>query len=450
MNLRRYTDARVLPLLVILALSFAVRGLTAYFIHEHLSDPGWFQSGTYTHFDTRARDILDGKASVFWIDNPLHTETAIYPPGYSLWLAFIYQLTGDRSAASVQRVQWVLDSLSVLLIVGISATAYDWRVAFAAGFLGALSPLLALSGAVPLADAPASWFVLSGVWLLLVSIKRKNLLLALTAGALVGVSCWLRGNALLLPLFWAVTLLFVKDNWPRRISLSATVLLGMALIVAPLLVRNAVAFRVFTPTGLGMGTNLWEGIGETDRAAEFGAVFGDRALLEQERVQLGIPPDAPFGLYYPDGVKRDRERARKAIAVIRAHPVWYAGVMLRRMAGVLKFAGTPAPHYGSAGINVTGKKCLPANLQGGVLSWFVTALGMMQSVIRYSALPLMIVGISFAFKQDWRLALLLLSTVFYYLVIGSALHTEIRYGLPMQALLFIFAGLAISELIDFV
>ncbi len=124
--------------------------------------------------------------------------------------------------------------------------------------------------------------------------------------------------------------------------------------------------------------------------------------------------------------------------------------MLRRMAGVLKFAGDPSPYYGSSGINVTSKKSLPERLQGGVLSFLVTALGMVQSVMRYMALPLMVVGVGIALRSDWRLALLLLTTVLYYLVVGSALHTEIRYGLPMQSLLFVFAGLSVSKLIEVV
>ncbi len=447
MKLRQCVQSRLLFLLLILALSFAVRGLTTHFIHDHLSDPGWFQSATYAVFDKRAQEILDHRSSVFWIDDASRTESAIYPPGYPLWVALIYKLTGDRSAASVQRVQWLLDSLLVLLIVGIGVTAYNWRVGLAAGLLATLSPLLALYGAVPLADSPTSWFVIAGVWLLLLATKRRNLKSAFAAGLMLGASCWLRANALLLPFFWAaVVLLVVRARWRERVALSGMVILGTVLLVTPLLVRNAVAFHILTPTGLGVGTNLWEGIGETDRAAEFGAVYGDQALIAQERAALGVASDASFGLYFPDGVRRDRERARKAIAVMSAHPIWYSGVMLRRMAGVLKYAGAPAPFYGSAGINVTSKKCLPSNCQGGVVGLTVNLLGMIQSVLRYVALPLMVLGILFAVKKDWRLACFLLSTVIYYLVVGSALHTEIRYGLPMQALLFVFAGVALCNL----
>jgi 4-amino-4-deoxy-L-arabinose transferase-like glycosyltransferase len=434
---------------LILLVALSVRALTAYFIYSHLSDPAWFQSGTYQIFDRKAQAILDHKSSLFWIDDATQTESAVYPPGYPIWIASIYALTGHHSPATVQQFQWVLDAFSVLLIVGIGWTSYNSCVGLVAGFLVALSPLLALSGAVPLADAPTSWLVLSAVWLLIVATKRQRLWPALCAGLLVGLSCWFRANGLLLPIFWLAALLFWKTAWRNRIQLSSAVLIGMIVIVTPLLIRNAVAFHVLTPTGLGAGTNLWEGIGETDRAAEFGAVYGDQNVVEQERKGLGVSPaDTSFSLYYPNGVERDRARARKALIVIRSHPVWYAGVMLRRMAGVLKFAGNPQPYYGSSGINVTSSKCLPPDWQGGVLGVVVTFIGMVQSVLRYLALPLMVSGIVLALRLHWRIALLVLSTILYYLIVGSALHTEIRYGLPMQALLFVFAAITLIDVVE--
>ena len=108
----------------------------------------------------------------------------------------------------------------------------------------------------------------------------------------------------------------------------------------------------------------------------------------------------------------------------------------------MKYAGEPSGIYGSAGINVTAKKCLPPEWQGGVLAVLVKGLGMMQSVLRYILLPLMFAGVILAFRSDWRTTGLVMATVFYYLVVGSMMHTHIRYGLPMQALLTIFAGLA--------
>jgi hypothetical protein len=351
----------------------------------------------------------------------------------------------------VQNVQWVLDALSVVLVIGVGVTAYNWRVGLTAGALAALSPLLALYGATPMADAPTCWLILGGVWMLLLAMKRRSVWWALGAGLMLGASVWLRANALLLFIWWAVALLlFTSGGWRSRLSLSLSVALGALLLIAPIMIRNAVAFRAFVPTGLGTGTNLWEGIGETQRAAEFGAVFGDANLIEQERKEMNLPPDAPLGLYWPDGVERDRARTRKAVRVIAAHPVWYAGVMTRRMWGMLKYAGEPLPFYGSAGINVTSRKTLSPERQGGVLAFGVNGLGMMQSVFRYLALPLMLCGVWLALRLERRITALLLSTVLYYLLVGSSLHMEIRYGLPMQALLLVFAGFAVSRLCEIV
>jgi 4-amino-4-deoxy-L-arabinose transferase-like glycosyltransferase len=433
---------RLFYILIILIVAFSVRGLTRYFVQTHLDDPAWFQTGTYAIFDRQAQKILDGQASIFWVGDPAQTEAAIYPPGYAAWLALVYTITGERSVSATQKVQWVVDSLAILLVVGIGVTAYGWTAGLIAGVVAALSPLLALAGTTPLADAPASWLVVAGVWMLLLAHKRGSVAWAIGAGLMLGASCCVRINGLLLMFFWAIALL-LSFRGLRRTSLllSGGVLLGALVLVAPLIIRNAIAFRAFVPAGLGMGTNLWEGIGETGRAREFGAVFGDQALLEQERAAMGVPANAPFSLYYPDGVRRDRERARRALSVIVRHPVWYAGVMLRRMWGMLKVAGDPLPYYGSAGINVTSSKTLPADKRDGFLGFAVNVLGMVQSVSRYLLLPLAALGVGVGARRHWPVTFLMMATVVYYLVPGTFAHTELRYVLPMHCLLSVFAGL---------
>lgn len=448
-NISTAKRRRALALVLILATAFVVRALTMQFIRAHLTDPGWFASGIYAIFDRKAQDFLDHVEPLFWINDPARTEQAVYAPGYSAWLVLVYTLTGARSAYTVQSVQWVLDSLSVLLLVGVGVAAYGWRVGLWAGLLAALSPLLALAGATPLADAPTSWVVLGGAWMFLLAAKRQSFLWALGAGMMVGASCWLRANALLLAAWWAVALLlFVSSSWRRRAALGGAVLIGAGLLIAPILVRNAMVFRAFVPTGLGTGTNLWESIGETTRAEEFGAPRSDQEVIEQERAEMGLEAGAPLGLYWPNGIERDRARSRKALRIITAHPFWYAGVMMRRMAAVLKYAGEPIAPYGSAGINVTSRKCLPLAWQGGALSLFVNLLGGIQSVLRYLALPLMLCGIWLGIRRNWRATAIILTTVLYYWIVGSAIHTELRYGLPMHALLFIFAGLSVSTLVE--
>jgi hypothetical protein len=451
-NLSPETRRRALMCLAIILLAFTVRFLTAQFIKEHIADSAWFPHGIYAIFDNQAQDILDGRTRAFWVEDALSSPraatAAVYPPGYSLWLAFVYRLTGTRSALVVQHVQMTLDALFVLLIIGVGVSLYGWSAALMAGVLAALSPLLAFNGATPLADSPTAWLVVGGAWMLLLAMKRLSWRLSLGAGLMMGASCWLRANALLLGLWCAVALLFfVKASWSEGLRLSGIFLLGVLLLVAPVIVRNSVAFHAFVPGGMGFGTNLWEGIGETARAAEFGAVFGDAKVIEQERAEMGLALDAPLALYWPDGLQRDRARMRKGLAVITAHPFWFAGVMMRRMAGMLKYAGEPVPYMGTAGINVTSQKCLPPAWQGGILAFVVNLLGMLQSVLRYVLLPLMLFGIYVALRRDRRESAVILSVILYYLIVGSMLHTELRYGLPMQALLFVFAGLALVKIV---
>src|SRR3989442_829286 len=254
---RALLPRRALALIFILTLAFSVRALTANFVRARLDDAGWFPSGIYAAFDAPAQDWLDGRAAIFWIDDPSRTDKAIYAPGYPLWLALIYKLSGSRSPGVVQNVQWVLDSFAVLLIVGAGVTAFGWRVGLWAGGIAALWPLPAAYGAVPLADAPTSWAVVRCNWMLLVGAKRQSLGWALGAGALIGVSCWLRANAMLLVIFWAIALLlFVRASWRRRAWLAASVLVAAMLVIAPIILRNAIAFHALVPTGLGVGTNF--------------------------------------------------------------------------------------------------------------------------------------------------------------------------------------------------
>jgi hypothetical protein len=246
---------------------------------------------------------------------------------------------------------------------------------------------------------------------------------------------------------WAIALLLVKAAWSIRFKLAAAALAGTILLIAPIAIRNYLVFPDFTPTGGTIGVNLWEGLGETELGQQHGFILGDDKMLAIERERMGWPADMSVDIQWPDGIRRDRERTRESLAFIRQHKIWYLGVMLGRMWGMLKVAGDPVPYTGISGINVTSRKCLPEHWQGGVLAFVVNVLGMIQSVTRYLFLPLAAFGIYVSVRTDWRLSCLMLVTILYYLVPGTAAHTEIRYVLPMHGLLIVFAAVGIVHLI---
>lgn len=434
--------------MTLLLVAISVRVLTLQFMRAHLNDPGWFQVGSYAKFDRQARYILDGRQKLFWIDDPTRTDLAQYPPGFPALVALIYKVTGDRSAYSVQLVLWFADLiLSCALIAGITATVFGPRAAIVSAFVVALSPLFAMYAAYPSADVPTTWFVLGGNWLLLLAAQRKSVWLAFAAGVALGVACWLRVNPLYLCVGWAIALLFLKEPWSLRLKMAAAVLAGTVILISPIVIRNYIVFPDFTPTGGTIGANLWEGLGETELGQQHGFIFGDDNMTEVERNRKGWPADMPAEVQFPDGIRRDRERTAESLAFIRQHPVWYAGVMLGRMWGMLKVAGDPVPYTGISGINVTSKKCLPERWQGGAIAFAVNVLGMIQSVARYLFLPFAAFGIYASLRHDWRLSFLMLVTVLYYLIPGTAAHTEIRYVLPMHGLLIVFSSVGIVHLV---
>ncbi len=441
---------RLAILLTLLLIAISVRVLTLQFMRAHLNDPAWFQTGSYAKFDRQARDILDGRQRLFWIDDPARTDLAQYPPAFPALVALIYKVTGNHSTYSSQLVLWIADLLiSFFLISGICVTAFGRRTAIAACFLLALSPLFAMYGAYPSADIPATWFVLGGVWFLLLSFKQKNFGLAIAAGAALGIACWLRVNPLYLCVGWSIALLaLIQSPWRTRLKLGVATLAATIVVISPIVIRNYIVFPDFTPTGGTIGVNLWEGLGETELGRANGFQFGDDKLLEYERRKYGWPQDMKLDLQWPDGIRRDKERTRESLAFIKQHPVWYVGVMAGRMWGMLKVAGDPVPYCGVSGINVTSEKCLPPHRQSGILAAGVNVLGMVQSVVRYLFLPLAALGVYVAARKDWRLSLLLLVTVVYYLVPGTAAHTEIRYVLPMHGVLIAFAGAAVEQIVQ--
>jgi 4-amino-4-deoxy-L-arabinose transferase-like glycosyltransferase len=332
----------------------------------------------------------------------------------------------------------------MFLISGLAVSAYGWPTGMAASVFVALSPLLAIVGVAPSADAPTTWFVGAGLWLLVIAARRSSVWWGLAAGVILGLACWLRVNPLYLSVFWALPLFFFGRAERRtRLLMAGAVVLGTALVISPIVIRNYVVFPDFTPTGGTIGANLWEGLGETELGRSNGFALGDDIMVEHERVQLGIPADAPFEAMWPDGIKREHERTRESLLFISQHPIWYAGVMLHRMWGMLKVAGAPLPYYGTAGINVTSRKCLTPAWQGGVLAIGVNVLGMFQSVARYLLLPLAAIGCWLAARRDWLISSLLFATMFYYLVPGTFAHSEIRYVLMLHWLLPIFAGLTV-------
>jgi hypothetical protein len=185
-----------------------------------------------------------------------------------------------------------------------------------------------------LPDSLAVLPILLAVYLLIKAAKRPRLLTFIIAGALIGLSCWLRANALLLAPFMAAAIPFLFERG-KRLRPALAFLGGSLLVILPLTVRNYIVYNHFVPVSLGAGQTLLEGISDYDEERTLGIPNTDKGLTKWE-AELYNRPDYAEMLFNPDGIKRERMRLAQGFAVIRSHPFWFFGVMVRRAGSMLR------------------------------------------------------------------------------------------------------------------
>src|SRR2546430_177497 len=261
-----------------------------------------------------------------------------HPPGYPIFLALGYRFFGESDSA-IQILQMFVDSLAAVLVFLVAVEFFPLSAAVIAGMMAAISPQFSWNSVLLLPDTLTVFPVLLAILLIVRAHRRRTVLHMFAAGALIGVSCWLRANCLLLApfLLLAIPLFFKKG---LRVPTALALLAGTILVIAPLTIRNALVFHRFIPVSLGAGQTLVEGIADYDTENRFGLPKTDMELIQQEATSNGNPEYAK-SLFSPDGFERDRARLKRGFAVIRSHPVWFAGVMARRAGSMVRLERTP-------------------------------------------------------------------------------------------------------------
>jgi 4-amino-4-deoxy-L-arabinose transferase-like glycosyltransferase len=275
-----------------------------------------------------------GLASFFSRSSPLSDPNHLgHPPGYSILIASVSGLFGEGDAG-LQIIQILADSIAAVVVFLIALALLNPMVATIAGLLVALAPQFTYNSVMLLPDSLSVLPILLAVYFLIRAYRHPRLITFIIAGALVGLSCWLRANALLLAPFMAAVVPFLFERG-RRMRSALALVGGMLLIVMPLALRNFIVYEHFIPVSLGAGQTLLEGISDYDVNRSFGIPDTDMGLMKWE-AEVYKRPDYYGTLFNPDGVKRERLRLAEGLAVIRSHPFWFFGVMLRRAGSMLR------------------------------------------------------------------------------------------------------------------
>jgi 4-amino-4-deoxy-L-arabinose transferase-like glycosyltransferase len=427
---RPETRRKFLAFALVFAATFCVRLLCW---HDARAEARAVQSAVTENYKQQARLINgNGALSFFTPGSPTNDPDLLgHPPGYPFVLALVYELFGESDEA-VQIFQIVCDSLAAALVLLVAAELLPFAAAVTAGALASLAPQFCWNSILLLPDTLAVLPVLLAVLLLLRADRGRTLLKVAAAGALLGLSCWLRANALLLAPFMAlaVPLLFGRG---RRVRVSLALVAGALAAVAPLTIRNAFVFGEFIPVSLGSGQTLIEGIGDYDPEEKFGLPDTDVELQRQEAESYGRP-DYATSLFGPDAIARDRARRARAFSVMRAHPFWFASVMARRAASMLRLERVPL-----------ASDAVPAR-EGWTRPLRLTLRSAQRLFITAVFLPLYALGFLLLARGRRTRALAALAAVpLYYLCVQSALHTEYRYVLAIQYFLLAPAAFALGQ-----
>ena len=318
---------------IIFLTTFSVRLL---YWHSARLEAAKVESMATAGYKDIARHIAAGGVfSFFSPSSPLRSPNTIsYQPGYSLLMALFFRLFGERDAA-LQFFQIAADAAAALMVFLIAAELLPVGAAMIGGALAALCPQFCWYSIVLLPDSMGVLPILAAVYCLIRARKRPRLGLIILAGALIGLSCWLRANGLLLAPFLAVFLIPIMFERQRRLRYALALVASTVLVIAPLTIRNWVVHGYFIPLSLRAGNTMIEGIADYDTEGRFGLPRTDLSLMKWE-AEIYNRPDYYGNLFEPDGIERERLRLKRGVAVIRSHPFWFAGVMVRRAASMLR------------------------------------------------------------------------------------------------------------------
>lgn len=287
-----------------------------------------------------ARRILEDGTVLFprQTTDPGDARLIVHPPGYSIVMAATFKLFGE-SETPLRWLQIILDSAAGILVFLIAAELLPLGAAVMTAALMASSPHFAYYSLRLSPDSLAVAPVLLAIYLIARTLKQPRPLGIAAAGAMLGLSCWLRANSLLLAPFLAIAAAMLIERG-RRLRYSS-ILVGAALIViSPITIRNWIIYHRVIPVALPAGVNLIQGIAEFDKEASLGMPRSDIDVVRAD-VEWSGRPEYGGHMWTPDGIARDRERFRRGLVVIRTHPVWYFGAMMRRAAFMISYNQGP-------------------------------------------------------------------------------------------------------------
>jgi len=266
MSVVRYRPSRShIALGVIVVLSVLLR----WFYYLEIRDSHLFQiplldSHDYHHWALALTSGDWGWGKPYWMG-----------PLYPHLLALVYAIFGADGPA-MQLLQWAANLLSIVLVYGLGTRLASKSVGLLAAALFALYGAPVFYAGFLLLATVLTVLYLAIVWQLLRALDRPSIRRWLILGLLIGLAGLARGNVLLLLLL--TPLLLWREGLPRarRARLTAALIAGAILAVAPVTLRNIVIGGDTVLITSNSGINLLIG-----QQAQYRGIFGPVEKLPQ-------------------------------------------------------------------------------------------------------------------------------------------------------------------------
>lgn len=219
--------------------------------------PGATPSSDPAEYDLVAWNLARGLGFAFGHDAGAY-PTAFVPPVVPWITSLLYRVAGHHFFAALL-LQCVIGALVPLLVRALASATFGGDVARIAGWLAALHPLLIFFSGYLLTETTFTAALLVALIASVGWLKTPRPGRALGTGMLWGLAALTRPTALPLPLLvalWAWGPLGLTVSGRDRIRQIALLGLGVALVVGPWTIRNAIVMHAFVPVTTGAGRAL--------------------------------------------------------------------------------------------------------------------------------------------------------------------------------------------------
>ncbi len=342
-----------------------------------------------------------------------------------------------------------------LLVYGIGRRIFNERVALIAAAIAVIEPNFVFYSFLPISEMPFMLFMLGGFYLALRSFEIKKahiaLLTTLVGGLLLGYSLLIRPQLLQVFGVLCVALLgyfLVRKEWKTSLRVGVLIV-GIALVISPWMLRNHSLTGTFALSGLGW-RNVYTNYLGSVRALENKSSFDDEkvALIQSAReagIDVGNPANADIlrDMTIPE-LWEKKGTVLKLETFLLASFVMHDGYYYTfRRFGFIPDDNKGAGHSVSFALLSQGVDGIPVVFAELKRQFFIPIAGRLFTI---GTAILALVGAWLMRRNPWTYFLLLAIGITALASTAIGFGVEARMRFPVAPFIFLLAGVTIARL----